>query len=70
MRETFNRQLTEMRQELVYIYANIDLALHDAVDALSEGDKDKAKAVKAKTRERPAPHPVRDLCQLQPGAHV
>jgi len=51
MRETFNRQLTEMRQELVYIYANIDLALHDAVDALSEGDKDKAKAVKAKTRE-------------------
>ena len=51
MRETFNRQLTEMRQELVYIYANIDLALHDAVDALSDGDKEKAKAVKAKTRE-------------------
>lgn len=50
MRETFNRQLTEMRQELVSIYANIDLALHDAVDALSDGDKEKAKAVKATTR--------------------
>lgn len=54
MRETFNRQLTEMRQELVSIYANIDLALHDAVDALSEGDKEKAKAVKATTREMDA----------------
>ena len=51
MRETFNRQLTEMRQELVSIYANIDLALHDAVDALGEGDKDKARAVKALTYE-------------------
>lgn len=54
MRETFNRQLTEMRQELVSIYANIDLALHDAVDALSEGDKEKAQAVKATTREMDA----------------
>lgn len=54
MRETFNRQLTEMRQELVSIYANIDLALHDAVDALSDGDKEKAKAVKATTREMDA----------------
>ncbi len=51
MREAFNRQLTEMRQELVSIYANIDLQLHDAVDALAEGDKNKAKAVKAVTRE-------------------
>ena len=38
MRETFNRQLTELRQELVSVYATIDLALHDAVDALVEGD--------------------------------
>ena len=51
MRETFNRQLIEIRQELVSIYANIDLALHDAVDALADGDKAKAKAVKQLTRE-------------------
>lgn len=51
MRETFNRQLTELRQELVSIYANIDLQLHDAVDALAEGDKEKAKRVKEETRE-------------------
>ena len=51
MREAFNRQLTEMRQELVSIYANIDLALHDAVGALFEGDRARAKAVKALTRE-------------------
>lgn len=51
MRETFNRQLTELRQELVSIYANIDLALHDAVDALAEGDRDRAKEIKARTRE-------------------
>lgn len=50
MRETFNRQLTELRQELVSVYATIDLALHDAVDALVEGDKAKAKNVKALTR--------------------
>lgn len=51
MRETFNRQLTEMRQEVVSIYANIDLALHDAVTALCEADKPKAKRVRATTRE-------------------
>jgi phosphate transport system protein len=51
MRETFNRQLTELRQELVSIYANIDLQLHEAVDALAEGDKEKAKRVKEETRE-------------------
>lgn len=51
MREAFNRQLTELRQELVSIYATIDLALHDAVDALVEGDKAKAKLVKSLTRD-------------------
>lgn len=51
MRETFSRQLTEIRQELVSIYANIDLALHDALEALSAGDKARAKRVKALTRE-------------------
>lgn len=51
MRETFNRQLTEMRQEVVSIYANIDLTLHDAVTALCEADKPKAKRVRATTRE-------------------
>ncbi|WP_343005821.1 MULTISPECIES: PhoU domain-containing protein [unclassified Collinsella] len=50
MREAFNRQLTELRQELVYIYANIDLQLHEALDALEEGNREKAKAVKAETR--------------------
>ena len=51
MRETFNRQLTQIRQELVSIYAGIDLALHDAVEALAEGDRRRAKEVRALTRD-------------------
>ncbi|WP_154028637.1 PhoU domain-containing protein [Olsenella uli] len=51
MRDTFNRELTEMRQELVSIYANIDLALHDAVDALAAGNREKAQEVRELTRE-------------------
>lgn len=50
MREQFDRQLAGLRQELVSIYASIDLQLHDAVDSLIEGDKEKARAVKRATR--------------------
>ena len=51
MREQFDRQLATLRQELVSIYACIDLELHDAVDSLVEGDKAKARRVKKATRE-------------------
>lgn len=51
MREQFDRQLAKLRQELVSIYASIDLELHDAVDSLVEGDKVKARKVKKATRE-------------------
>ena len=50
MREQFDRQLAELRRELVSIYADVDLELHDAVDALVEGDAKKAKKVKKATR--------------------
>ncbi len=50
MREQFDRQLARLRQELVSIYAEIDLQLHDAVDSLVRGDKEKARAVKKATR--------------------
>jgi phosphate transport system protein len=50
MRELFDRQIAELRREMISIYASIDLELHDAVDALVEGDKDRAKACKKATR--------------------
>ena len=50
MREQFDRQLARLRQELVSIYAETDLQLHDAVDSLVQGDKAKARAVKKATR--------------------
>ena len=51
MRDQFNKQLTELRQELISIYTDVDLELHDAVDALVEGDKQAAKAAKRATRQ-------------------
>lgn len=45
MREQFDKQLAALRQELVAIYTQIDLVLHDAVDALLDGDKEKARRV-------------------------
>lgn len=51
MREQFNKQLTELRQELVSIYTDIDLELHKAVDALVAGDKKEAKRIKKATKE-------------------
>ena len=50
MREQFDRQLAELRLELVSIYADVDLELHDAVDALVEGGAKKAKRAKKATR--------------------
>jgi phosphate transport system protein len=51
MREQFDHQLAELRQELVSIYADVDVELHDAVDALVDDDKAKAKRTKAATRD-------------------
>ncbi len=50
MREQFTKQLTELRQELIAIYTEIDLNLHRAVDSLVAGDKQQARAVKKATR--------------------
>lgn len=50
MREQFTRKLTELRQELIAIYTEIDLNLHRAVDSLLAGDKQVARAVKKETR--------------------
>lgn len=51
MRELFNKQLAELRQELVSIYTDIDLELHEALQALVSADKAHAKRVKEKTRQ-------------------
>ena len=50
MRNRYNQQLTTLRQELISIYSAVDLQLHDAVDALVDGDRTKAKEVKRVTR--------------------
>lgn len=50
MRDLFDRELTELRQELISIYTDVDLELHDAVDALVEGDGESAKKVRKATR--------------------
>lgn len=50
MREQFDRQLAELRQELVSIFVDVDVELHEAVDALVERDAKKAKSVKRDTR--------------------
>ena len=51
MREQFDRQLVDMRQEVVAILRDVDVELHDAVDALVEGDREKAKLTKKATRK-------------------
>lgn len=51
MREQFDRQLVEMRQEVVAILRDVDVELHDAVDALVEGDREKAKLTKKATKK-------------------
>ena len=50
MRDLFDKELTELRQELISIYTQVDLELHDAVDALTERDADAAKKVRRETR--------------------
>lgn len=50
MREQYDRQLVQMRQEVVAILRDVDVELHDAVDALVEGDRQKAKAAKKATK--------------------
>ncbi|MGN0075975.1 MAG: PhoU domain-containing protein, partial [Parafannyhessea sp.] len=51
MREQFDKQLVEMRQEVVAILRDVDVELHDAVDALVEGDREKAKETKKATKK-------------------
>ncbi|NLH92270.1 MAG: hypothetical protein GX481_07480 [Atopobium sp.] len=57
MRNKYNKELTALRQELISIYSAVDLQLHDAVDALVNGDRDKAKQVKKITRA------INDRCE-------
>lgn len=51
MRDRFDRQLASLRQEVVSILKDVDIELHDAVDALVEGDRDKAKRTKKATKQ-------------------
>lgn len=49
MRKLFSRQLIEARHEMLSIYEEVDLALHDAVNALVEDDKKLANKTKKRT---------------------
>lgn len=46
MRKLFSRQLIEARHEMLSIYEEVDLALHDAVNAFVEDDKKLANKTK------------------------
>ncbi len=49
MRKLFSRQLIEARHEMLSIYEEVDLALHDAVNAFVEDDKKLANKTKKRT---------------------
>ncbi len=49
MRKLFSRQLIEARHEMLSIYEEVDLALHDAVKAFVEDDKKLANKTKKRT---------------------
>lgn len=49
MRKLFSRQLVEARHEMLSIYEDLDLALHDAVQAFESGDKKLASRTRKKT---------------------
>lgn len=49
MRKLFSRQLIEARHEMLSIYEEVDLALHDAVNAFVEDDKKLAIKTKKRT---------------------
>ena len=49
MRKLFSRQLIEARHEMLSIYEEVDLALHDAVNAFVEDDKKLANKSKKRT---------------------
>ena len=51
MREQFDKDLATLRQDLVHVYADVDLQLHEAMDALIHEDKDKAKKVRRATHK-------------------
>lgn len=51
MRDQFDRQLAGLRHEVVSILKDVDIELHDAVDSLVEGDRDKAKRTKKATKQ-------------------
>lgn len=49
MRKLFSRQLIEARHEMLSIYEEVDLALHDAVNAFVEDDKKLVNKTKKRT---------------------
>lgn len=51
MREQFDAELANLRQDLVRIYANVDLQLHEAVDSLIHEDGEQAKRARKATHK-------------------
>ncbi len=51
MREQLDRELASLRQDLVKIYAELDLQLHEAMESLIHEDKEKAKKVRRATHK-------------------
>ncbi len=50
MRSAFNEQLASIRQELISLYTDVDLELHEAVEALVARDSNLAKEIYNNTR--------------------
>ncbi len=50
MRSAFNEQLAALRQELISLYTDVDLELHEAVNALIGRDSTLAKSIYENTR--------------------
>ncbi len=50
MRSAFNEQLAALRQELITLYTDVDLELHEAVNALISRDSNLAKSIYENTR--------------------
>ncbi len=50
MRSVFNEQLAALRQELISIYTDVDLELHEAVEALIKRDSSLAQSIYENTR--------------------
>ncbi len=51
MRSAFNEQLAALRQELITLYTDVDLEVHEAVEALLNRDSNLAKSIYDNTRQ-------------------